>query len=61
VLACLNFNILFRARHVPGVKNVLADSLSQLQVTKFKQLAPVGTHSSLTVIPDHLLPQSWPI
>ena len=61
VLACLNFNILFRARHVPGVKNVLADSLSRLQVTKFKQLAPVGAHSSPTVIPDHLLPQSWPI
>ena len=61
VLACLNFNILFQARHVPGVKNVLADSLSQLQVTKFKQLAPVGAHSSPTVIPDHLLPQSWPI
>ena len=37
VLACLNFNILFRARHVPGVKNVFADSLSRLQVTKFKQ------------------------
>jgi hypothetical protein len=37
VLACLNFNIVFRARHVPGVKNVFADSLSRLQVTKFKQ------------------------
>jgi hypothetical protein len=61
VLACLNFNILFRARRVPGVKNVLADSLSRLQVTKFKQLAPVGAHSSPTIIPDHLLPQSWPI
>ena len=33
VLACLNFNILFRARHVLGVKNVLADSLSRLQVS----------------------------
>ena len=33
VLACLKFNILFRARHVAGVKNILADSLSQLQVS----------------------------
>ena len=59
VLVCLQFNILFRARHVPGVKNVLADSLSRLQVMKFKQLAPVGTYSSPAVIPDHLLPHNW--
>ena len=61
VLACLEFNILFRARHVPGVKNILADSLSRLQVSKFKQLAPVGVHSSPTVIPTDLLPPNWPI
>ena len=59
VLACLNFNILFRARHVPGVKNVLADSLSRLQVSKFKQLAPVGVQSSPTAIPHPLLPHNW--
>ena len=40
VLACLQFNILFQARHVPGVKNSLADSLSRFQVSRFKQLAP---------------------
>ena len=61
VLACLKYNILFRARHVPGVKNVLADSLSRLQVAKFKQLAPVGVQPSPTVIPAQLLPQNWPI
>ena len=42
VLACLKFNILFRARHVPGVKNILADSLSRLQVSKFKQPSSGG-------------------
>ena len=46
VLACLKYNILFRARHVPGVKNVLADSLFRLQVAKFKQLA--STSSTIT-------------
>ena len=61
VLACLKFNILFRARHVPGAKNILADSLSRLQVSKFKQLAPVGVHASPTVIPTDLLPPNWPI
>lgn len=61
VLACLKFNILFRSRHIPGINNVLADPLSRLQVSKFKQLAPVGVHMSPTVIPDHLLPQNWPL
>ena len=61
VLACLKFNILFRAHHVPGVKNVLADALSRLQVSKFKQLAPVGVQSSPTVIPAQLLPYNWPL
>jgi hypothetical protein len=36
VLACLKFNILFRAKHVPGAKNTLADALSRLQVSKFR-------------------------
>jgi len=40
VLACLQHNILFKARHIPGVLNVLADSLSRLQVQRFKELAP---------------------
>ena len=59
VMACLNFNILFRARHVPGVKNVLADSLSQLQVFQFRRLAPVGVQTSPTAIPTPLLPHNW--
>ena len=59
VLACLNFNIVFRARHVPGVKNVLADSLSRLQVSRFRQLAPVGVQSTPTAIPIPLLPHNW--
>ena len=59
VLACLNFNIVFRARHVPGVKNVLADSLSRLQVSRFRQLAPVGVQSTPTTIPIPLLPHNW--
>ena len=35
VLVCLQSNILFRARHVPGIKNDLADSLSRLQIQRF--------------------------
>ena len=39
VLICLRNNIFFRARHIPGVRNVLADSLSRLQVDKFHTLS----------------------
>ncbi len=59
VLACLRFNILFRAQHVPGVKNSLADALSRLQVSRFKQLAPAGMQATPTIIPVHLLPHNW--
>lgn len=40
VLACLEYNILFRAEHIPGKQNILPDLLSHLQVEKFSKLAP---------------------
>ena len=40
VLSCLRHNILFRAVHIPGINNNLADSLSRLQVELFQALAP---------------------
>ena len=40
VLSCLRHNILFRAVHISGINNNLADSLSRLQVEKFQALAP---------------------
>ena len=61
VLACLKFNIFFRAQHVPAVHNTLADALSRLQVSKFKELAPAGVQALPTVIPSHLMPRSWSI
>jgi hypothetical protein len=39
-LQCLRSNILFRAEHVPGAHNLMADSLSRFQLDKFRQLAP---------------------
>ena len=61
VLVCLDNNILFKAKHIPGVKNKLADCLSRFQVQTFKQLAPANTNPFPTDIPPHLQPQSWPI
>ena len=39
VLICLEHNVVFKAKHIAGVKNRLADSLSRLQVHSFRQLA----------------------
>ena len=60
LLQCLKHNILFRAVHVPGVLNVKADALSRLQVTKFKSLGQ-GMDQEQTLVPPHLLPESWPL
>ena len=59
VLLCLQFNIMFKAKHVPGVRNNLADALSRLQVQRFQQLAPPTMDLSPTVIPVHLQPENW--
>jgi hypothetical protein len=39
--ACDNFIIL--CDHVPGKRNVIADSLSRFQMTKFRQAAPLAS------------------
>ena len=39
VLIFLRNNIFFSSRHIQGVKNVLADSLSRLQVDKFRTVS----------------------
>ena len=52
-------HIVFKAKHVRGVYNTLADSLSRLQVDTFKLLAPVHMEREPTDIPVHLQPQNW--
>ena len=59
VLICLRLNIVFKVKHVPGVHNRLADSLSRLQVETFKALAPLHMDASPTPIPPHLQPMNW--
>ena len=59
VLVCLKTNILFKAKHVPGVHNILADSLSRLQVDTFRHLAPIHMERAPTDIPVHLQPLNW--
>ena len=58
VLACLRHDVLFRTRHIQRKKNILADSLSCLQVERFKTMTPDDKESP-TVVPSSLLPDNW--
>ena len=51
-------NILFREKHIPGVKNALADTLSRLQVDKFKGVSK-GMDRVPTPQPERLRPENW--
>ena len=59
VLVCLENNICFKAKHIAGVHNILADALSRLKLQTFKQLAPAYMNPHPTEIPLHLQPLSW--
>ena len=61
VSICLDNNTLFRAEHIPGTHNTLADCLYRLQVQTFQKQAPASMNPFPTDIPLHLQPQSWPI
>ena len=58
VLRCLSYNILFRARHVPGLQNCQADYISRFQVESFKELVP-GADELPTPVPANILPENW--
>lgn len=55
VLASLKNNIMFRAIHISGAHNLLADCLSRFQVTQAMNLAP-WLNREPCVVPPHLLP-----
>jgi len=54
VVAALTYNIVFRAKHIKGKTNVIADHLSRSQFQKACALAP-WLAPQRTAIPDHLL------
>ena len=55
---CLDYNVLIKAEHIPGVLNTLADSLSRFKFQDFRRLAP-WARSSPEDIPQNLLPANW--
>ena len=54
VLTCLEANILFSARHIPGVDNDVADALSHFQEERFRTLAP-----SASATPEEFPEELW--
>jgi hypothetical protein len=59
VLICLQNNMLFKAKHIPGIHNKLADCLSRFQVSTFKHLAPTNMNNLPTDIPLDRQPQRF--
>lgn len=54
VLASMKFNIYFRAKHIAGKSNVVADFLSRFSFQKARQVAPWLSQTPVSV-PEHLL------
>ena len=50
-LQTLKFNFTFTARHVPGVDNSIADSLSRFQMSWFQHLAPAALPTPCPIPP----------
>ena len=52
-LKCLQLNVVLRAEHSSTSRNAVTDSLSRLQMNRFRQLAPEAEPEPESV-PDHL-------
>ncbi len=51
VLTCLKYNIMFRAKHIPGKENQISDAISRFKMQEFRRLAP-DADSHPTPIPE---------
>ena len=44
VIRSLELNIHFKAKHIPGIDNGIADALSRFQMSRFRQLFCAECH-----------------
>ena len=58
VLTSMKFNVLFKAQHIPGKLNVIADYLSRSKFREAKKWAPWLAEQSTTV-PSYLATEKW--
>ena len=56
VLQCLQYIISFKAVHIPGKFNELADALSRFQMARFRMADP---QADQVMTPLPLLSQAW--
>lgn len=49
VLQCLKSNVAFKAHHIPGKDNTIADALSRFQMPRFREAAPHAEPCATTV------------
>ncbi|KAK3107807.1 hypothetical protein FSP39_022643 [Pinctada imbricata] len=54
VLVSLRYNILFKAKHIPGKLNIIADHLSRLKFQEARKAAP-WLNLQPSVVPQHLI------
>ena len=59
VLAALKYNVLFKAKHIPGFTNVVADHLSRLSFQEARAVAP-WLDAAPTPVPPHLMCINYP-
>jgi len=57
ILLILKFDINLKAKHIPGLHNVLCDRLSRFQVSK-ALLDSYNMNHSPTPVPQHLRPHN---
>ena len=52
VLTCLTQNIAFKAKHIPGLRNDIADALSRFQLKRFRRLTPQADRDQTPIPKD---------
>lgn len=57
-ISCMKLNILFKAKHVAGIHNTVADNLSRFRFQEARILAP-WLDDVQCPVPDHLYPEHW--
>lgn len=54
VLFTMMYNIQFKAKHIDGAKNQIADAISRFQMNRFRELVPDAKHASEAIPPEFL-------
>ena len=59
VLTCMQYNIVFKAQHIEGCRNVLPDRLSRQFQVSAQLLEEYGMHPKPVAVPSYLRPTAF--